>query len=90
VALKEPKKYLAPFFFNSASKLVKELHPRDIEPADKVGIRAQLVDWDKKELVLDFLVQKEENSIHILNPVSPAFTSSMDLAQKIVKDYFGS
>jgi L-2-hydroxyglutarate oxidase LhgO len=89
VALKEPKKYLTPFFFNSASKLVKKLHPTDIEPADKVGIRAQLVDWDKKELVLDFLVQKEENSIHILNPVSPAFTSSMDLAQKIVKDYFG-
>ncbi|MGD8314915.1 MAG: L-2-hydroxyglutarate oxidase [Syntrophobacterales bacterium] len=86
VALKEPKKYLTPFFFNSASKLVKELHPSDIEPADKVGIRAQLVDWDKKELVLDFLVEKEENSIHILNPVSPAFTSSMDLAQKIVKE----
>jgi len=47
------------------------------------------VDWDKKELVLDFLVQQEENSIHILNPVSPAFTSSMDLAKKIVRDYFG-
>ena len=46
VALKEPRKYLTPFFFNSASKLVKELHPSDIEPADKVGIRAQLVDWD--------------------------------------------
>jgi L-2-hydroxyglutarate oxidase LhgO len=89
VALKEPKKYLTPFFFNSAAKLVKELHPSDIEPADKIGIRAQLVDWEKKELVLDFLVQKEENSIHILNPVSPAFTSSMDLAQKIVRDYFG-
>ena len=86
VALKEPKKYLTPFFFNSAAQLVKKLHPSDIEPADKVGIRAQLVDWDKKELVLDFLVHKEENSIHILNPVSPAFTSSMDLAQKIVKE----
>ncbi|MEJ2232975.1 MAG: hypothetical protein P8X67_03530, partial [Syntrophobacterales bacterium] len=86
VALKEPRKYLTSFFYNSASKLVKELHPSDIEPADKVGIRAQLVDWDKKELVLDFLVQKKENSIHILNPVSPAFTSSMDLAQKIVKE----
>ena len=88
VALTEPKKYLTPFFFNSAAKLVKKLHPSDIEPTDKVGIRAQLVDWDKKELVLDFLVQKEGESIHILNPVSPAFTSSMDLAQKIVRDYF--
>ena len=89
VALKEPRKYLTPFFFSSAAKLVKDLHPRDIEPAEKVGIRAQLVDWGKKELVMDFLVQQEGNTIHILNPVSPAFTSSMDLAQKIVKDYFG-
>ncbi|MCG6918286.1 MAG: L-2-hydroxyglutarate oxidase [Deltaproteobacteria bacterium] len=88
VALREPKKYLTPFFFNSAAKLVKKLDPRDIEPADKIGIRAQLVDWDKKELVLDFLVQQEGESIHILNPVSPAFTSSMDLARTIVQDYF--
>ena len=88
VALKEPRKYLTSFFFSSAAELVKELHPEDIEPAEKVGIRAQLVDWKKKELVMDFLVQKEGNTTHILNPVSPAFTSSMDLAQKIVKDYF--
>jgi L-2-hydroxyglutarate oxidase len=46
------------------------------------------VDWDKKELVLDFLVEEEGESVHILNPVSPAFTSSMDLARTIVKDYF--
>ena len=89
VALKEPRKYLTPFFFNSAARLVKDLHPRDIETAEKVGIRAQLVDWGKKELVMDFLVQQEGNTTHVLNPVSPAFTSSMDLAQKIVKDYFG-
>jgi L-2-hydroxyglutarate oxidase LhgO len=88
VAFKEPKKYLTSFFFNSAAKLVKKLDPGDIEPAAKVGIRAQLVDWDKKELVLDFLVRKEGESVHILNPVSPAFTSSMDLARTIVRDYF--
>jgi hypothetical protein len=68
---------------------VKELDPRDIEPAEKVGIRAQLVNWEKKELVMDFLVAKKGETIHILNPVSPAFTSSMDLAKKIVKDHFG-
>ncbi len=88
VALREPKKYLTTFFFSSAAELVKKLEPRDIEPADKVGIRAQLVDWEKKELVMDYLVLKEGNSIHILNPVSPAFTSSMDLARTIVRDYF--
>ena len=67
---------------------MKKLDPSHIEAADKVGIRAQLVDWRKKELVMDFLVLKEGNTIHLLNPVSPAFTSSMYLAKKIVKDYF--
>ena len=87
VALREPRKYLSQFFFSSAAELVKQLDPADIEPAEKVGIRAQLVDWENKELVMDFLVVHEGNSIHVLNPVSPAFTSSMDLAQKLVRDY---
>jgi L-2-hydroxyglutarate oxidase LhgO len=87
VALSEPRKYLASFFFSSASRLVKSLDPSHIEAADKVGIRAQLVDWRKKELVMDFLMLKEGNTVHLLNPVSPAFTSSMYLAKKIVKDY---
>jgi L-2-hydroxyglutarate oxidase LhgO len=89
VALREPRKYLSSYFYSNAAKLVKELDPRDIEPAEKVGIRAQLVNWEKKELVMDFLVAKKGETIHILNPVSPAFTSSMDLAKKIVKDHFG-
>ena len=87
VALKEPKKYLSRVFFRNAAVLVKKLDPKDIEPAEKVGIRAQLVDWKKKELVMDFLVVKEADSIHILNPVSPAFTSSMELARQVVENY---
>jgi L-2-hydroxyglutarate oxidase LhgO len=86
VVLREPRKYLSQFFISSAAELLKELNPADVEPAEKVGIRAQLVDWEKKELVMDFLVVHDGNIIHILNPVSPAFTSSMDLAQKVVRD----
>jgi len=53
-----------------------------------VGIRAQLVDWGTKELVMDFQVIADGDSIHILNPVSPAFTSSMDIAATLVRAYF--
>lgn len=87
VALREPRKYLQRFFFQEASKLVTGLAAADIEPSDKSGIRAQLVDWETRELVMDFLVSKQENSIHVLNPISPAFTSSMDLAQRVVGQY---
>lgn len=87
VAQTEPRKYLFRFFFNDAAQLVKELHPTDIVSSDKCGIRPQLVDWDRKELVMDFLLVREGPSIHILNPISPAFTSSMDLARRIVAEF---
>jgi len=35
------------------------------------GIRAQLLDINTLELVQDFIVESDENSIHILNAVSP-------------------
>lgn len=88
VAVREPKKYIFPFFFRDAAKLVKRLRPEHIESCNKVGIRAQLVDWNTKEMVMDFLVHQDGNAVHILNPVSPAFTCSMELAKRLVQDYF--
>jgi len=87
VALTEPRKYLFPWFFADAARLVKRLEPGDVEPSPKAGIRAQLVDWRTKELVQDFCLLKNDVSLHILNPVSPAFTSSLDLAEKIVEEF---
>ena len=88
VALTEPKKYIPAFFFRDAARLVKELAPGDVEPSSKVGIRPQLVDWETKQLVMDFMVVADGASLHVLNPISPAFTSSMDLAQGIVREHF--
>ncbi|HEY6873145.1 MAG TPA: L-2-hydroxyglutarate oxidase [Geobacteraceae bacterium] len=89
VALTEPRKYLPSVFYRDAARLVKELKPSDVEPSSKVGIRPQLVDWETKQLVMDFMVVTAGPSLHILNPISPAFTSSMDLAREIVAAHFG-
>lgn len=89
VALTEPRKYLKSFFHRDAAALVKRLDPADIVPSDKAGIRAQLVDWDSRELVMDFMVTADGDAVHVLNPISPAFTSSMHLANVIAGDYFG-
>jgi L-2-hydroxyglutarate oxidase LhgO len=87
VMLTEPKKYLFKHFFSDAAKLVRGLNPDDIIPSDKAGIRPQLVDWDSKQLVTDFLVLKEDRGVHILNTISPGFTSSMEFASLVVKEY---
>ncbi|MBJ6723424.1 L-2-hydroxyglutarate oxidase [Geomesophilobacter sediminis] len=88
VALTEPLKYIPSCFFKDAARLVKELSPKDVVPATKVGIRPQLVDWETKQMVMDFLVVADGASLHVLNPISPAFTSSMDLAHSIVAAHF--
>lgn len=87
VALTEPRKYIFKYFFEDARRLVKELSPEDIIPSEKVGIRPQLVDWDKKELVMDFMVVRDGDSVHILNSISPAFTCSMEFARFVVDNY---
>lgn len=84
VALTEPRKYLKPFFFRDAEKLVKRLDYDDLAPTPKSGIRAQLVDWTTKELVMDFMVAADGDALHVLNPISPAFTCSMFLAKTIL------
>lgn len=87
VALTETQKYIFKNFFQAAKDLVKELKPDDVEESDKVGIRPQLVDWREKELVMDFVVIKDGSSVHILNAISPAFTSSMAFAEFVVSKY---
>ncbi|WP_027720222.1 L-2-hydroxyglutarate oxidase [Maridesulfovibrio zosterae] len=87
VAFEEPRKYFFSAFFNDAKKLVKELNPDDIESTPKVGIRPQLVDIKRNELVMDFLVESDKKSVHVLNAISPAFTSSMYFAEMIVEKY---
>ena len=87
VALTEPAKYFKNRFYRDIAPMVRDLEPDDIVASPKVGIRPQLVDWDTKELVMDFLVLKDSNSIHILNAISPAFTSAFAFAEFIVSKY---
>lgn len=84
VALTEPKKYLKRFVFKEARKLVPELSLHDITEADHVGIRPQLIHWPTKTLVMDFIVLRDGDSLHILNPISPAFTTSFAFAKDMV------
>lgn len=48
------------------------------------GIRPQLVDIDSNKLINDFKLEVIGKSAHIVNAVSPAFTSSIALAKYIV------
>ena len=73
-----------PLFLKAAKELVPSLAANDIEPSNKVGIRSQLYNNSEQKLVNDFLCLNGPNSTHILNAISPAFTSSFELADLII------
>lgn len=87
VALEEPKKYIPAYFFRDAKKLVKDLQPNWLTKTSKAGIRPQLISLREKKLMMDFLVIKERHSLHILNAISPAFTSSLAFANYVIDNY---
>lgn len=87
LAWQEGRRYFKPWFVEAARSLLPRLRAEHLEQADKVGIRAQLLDKQTGRLVTDFLVENGRNSTHILNAISPAFTSAFPFSRYVV-DHF--
>ena len=77
---------IKPFFLRAAKKIIPSLKNEDLIKSKKVGIRAQLFDIKKRELIDDFKLIKDKNSTHVLNAISPAFTASFALADLIINE----
>ena len=84
-AHQEIPRFIKARFVESAKKLIPNLSEHDLVKSRKVGIRAQLFDKKKRELAMDFIVHSTQNETHVLNAVSPAFSSSFSFSKYIVK-----
>lgn len=71
---------------HSARRLMSQLHPSWVKASSKVGIRPQLLNTKEMRLEMDFVLKKGKRSIHVLNSISPAFTSSFAVAKYIVHE----
>lgn len=71
-------------FINEATKYVPTLSNMTVKPATR-GIRAQAMMPDGK-LVDDFVIRREGNITHIRNAPSPGATSSLAIAEYIVRE----
>ena len=80
----ELRKYLKPYFHTCARRLFPGLGIDDLVPTPKSGIRPQLVNVATRELEMDYVFQGDRGSLHVLNAISPAFTSSFAFAEMIV------
>jgi L-2-hydroxyglutarate oxidase len=68
-------------FARDLARLVPDITAADLVPSG-AGVRAQAIGRDGK-LVDDFVIQQNQNQIHILNAPSPAATSSLEIAQYV-------
>jgi L-2-hydroxyglutarate oxidase LhgO len=83
LAWQEGRRYFKRWFAQAARQLLPRLRPEHLLPCSKVGIRAQMLDRNSGELVTDFLVEAGPASTHVLNAISPAFTSAFPFARHV-------
>lgn len=67
-----------------AAGLVPSLRAADVRTRGRPGVRAQLLHLPTNRLEMDFVVRGDEHSTHVLNAVSPAWTSSLAMAEYVV------
>ena len=50
------------------------------------GIRAQIINTKTKTIEMDYIVKSDKNVVHVLNAVSPGWTSSLPFARWVVEN----
>lgn len=83
-AFDEMKRYFRKNLIKEASTMVKKIDNKEFGEYLRPGIRAQLMDIEKKTLEMDFVIEQGPSSTHILNAVSPAFTCSFPFSAFVV------
>lgn len=82
----EIKKFHRYTLLHQASKLVEHIHYTHFKNCGKAGIRAQLLNTETQQLEMNFILEGDKNSLHVLNAVSPAFTCSIPFASYVVDE----
>ncbi|ALA59710.1 L-2-hydroxyglutarate oxidase [Nitrospira moscoviensis] len=83
LAVEEIAKYSRKKMVALASVLADGVREEHYLKWGRPGIRAQLLDITKRKLEMDFVLEGDHRSMHVLNAVSPAFTCSLPFAEYV-------
>lgn len=86
LAFEEMKKYSRSYLVKQSAELLEGVRLENYTHWGKAGIRAQLLDIHERKLVNDFCFEGDAHSLHVLNAVSPAFTSAIPFAEHLYKE----
>ncbi len=83
LAVQEMRKMFRSYLVEQAGQLLEGVHLKDYATWGRPGIRAQLLDLESRTLVMDFCLEGDATSYHVLNAVSPAWTCSLPFARYV-------
>ena len=83
LAIRELQKYSKPKLVSLASTLAEGVDIKHYRRWGPPGIRAQLLNIRTKTLEMDFVMEGDDQSMHILNAVSPGFTCALPFADYV-------
>jgi len=86
LAVTELRKAFRSHLVKQAQTLLDGVTVADHKHWGRPGIRAQLLDRRTRTLVMDFLIEGDAHSLHVLNAVSPAWTCSLPFADHVVAE----
>ncbi len=84
----ELPKYSRRHLVEQAAALVPSVTPESFTIKGRPGVRAQLLHKPSGRLEMDFIVEGDARSTHVLNAVSPAWTSSLAVGAYVVDGIF--
>ena len=84
LAWEEIAKYDRAHLVSLAGGLVEGVRVEDYHRWGRAGIRAQLLDTRTRKLEMDFVLEGDDRSMHVLNAVSPGWTCSIPFARHVV------
>ena len=87
LALEEMRKYSKRYLIELAAQLVKHIDRDGFTEYSRPGMRAQLVRKKTLEIVMDFVIEGDDRSVHLLNGISPGFTCSFPFAEHVVANH---
>jgi len=83
LAVEEMWKYSRRRLVSLASQLVDGVSEGGFRTWGRAGIRAQLINVNTRRLEMDFVLEGDDRSMHVLNAVSPGFTCALPFADYV-------
>ena len=71
---------------NRTSRLANSLYSNKQWSKHPAGIRAQIINLETKTIEMDYIIQSDKNVVHILNAVSPGWTSALPFTRWVVEN----